>query len=507
MREQPSSSLPQQSSSRADLSPPPRGASLRTVFSTVAGLIVAIGCDDKVSESKEQAPCRDATQRCTGTVMLPLDRSGRHPGKIQVAYLFVPGRGPDVNRTVAYLEGGPGYAGIESASLIENALGSVLDDANLLIMDYRGVGQSAPLLCPDLPDPSAQNTEGRPTSPQIGACIRELTHERLLHFGTAAAMDDLEDVREALNLGSLDLFGASYGVFAAEVFAARHPESVRSVTFHAGPLASDRSQAWPWMTRFAQLPMQALDSVCARFDCDNRSRLPSQLWREAVERIRADDVPQLTLADAITLHRYATSGPEIVSFARAISALVLDDAPADLAALAEALQPQADGEEEPRETKTGLNPSNSNALFLHVLCNDLPVPFELSGKPSERAEQLEAARSALPANTFDPFTKDEWNKLQPPLAELCVHWSARVAIAPPTEPPSVSGPVLFVYPELDVTQPDRQFLTASYPGAKILEIQLGSHGGVFESTCARAELRRFLTSGQILESSCLPDGE
>jgi pimeloyl-ACP methyl ester carboxylesterase len=461
----------------AEDAPPPRGAELPQ------------------TPTPGSTPCEGAVAPCLGTLTVPLDRSGADPGTIEVGYRFVPARKGRAEHTVAYFTGGPGFAAIDESDVIEQFFGPVLDDANLLVMDYRGVGKSSPLRCPSLRDPSGDLAQ-RPSADDVAACAASLAPRGLPHFGTAAAADDLEDLRVALGLGPLDLFGTSYGVFAAEVFAARHPAAVRSAVLHGGVLATDQRD--PWLARrFAALPSQSLDLACARADCGNGEVAASQIWRQAVGAIRRGEVEGLALADAVLLHRYATGDAGILDLARAASALVTDGDSAPLVALAEALrEPPGD------DQGSGDDVGDSRALFLNVLCNDFAVPFDRAATPAERRVQLDAAWAALPADTFDPFTKDEWRALQTPLALLCVDWTPRLAIDPPAAPAAASAPLLFVAPELDAASTEAAFFSAQYPAGQILEVELGTHGAAFESACAGDAVRRFLTTGKAEPQRC-----
>jgi pimeloyl-ACP methyl ester carboxylesterase len=434
---------------------------------------------------------------CLGTLTVPLDRSGVDPGTIDVAYRFVPARGGRAAQTIAYFQGGPGFAVVDESIVIEQFFGPLLDDANLLMMDYRGVGGSAPLLCPGLGDPTGGLAQ-RPSADELAACAASLAPRGLPHFGTAAAADDFEDLRVALGLGPLDLFGASYGVFAAEVFAARHPAAVRSAVLHGGPLATDQRDPW-YALRFAALPSRGLDLACARVDCGNEGVAVSQMWRQAVEAIRRGEIAGLTLADAVLLHRYATGDAGIVDLALAAIAQVRDGDSAPLVALAEALR------DPPGNEGSADNPSDSRALFLNVFCNDFPVPFDRAAAPAERRTQFDAAWAALPADTFDPFTKDEWRSLQTPLASLCVDWTPRLALDLPTVPAAISAPLLFVAPELDATSTEAAFFVGQYPAGQTLEVALGSHGAAFESACAGDAVRRFLATGTAEPRRCEDD--
>ena len=70
------------------------------------------------------------------------------------------------------------------------------------------------------------------------------TDPRGRFYGSGDVADDIDAVRAALGLGKLDLWGDSYGTFLMGVYAARHPEHVRSIVLDgAFPIAFDPGAA------------------------------------------------------------------------------------------------------------------------------------------------------------------------------------------------------------------------------------------------------------------------
>jgi pimeloyl-ACP methyl ester carboxylesterase len=62
------------------------------------------------------------------------------------------------------------------------------------------------------------------------------------YFGSAAIADDFAAVRSELGIEKVDLWGQSWGTYLMPVYAARHPDSVRSIVLSgAQPIAFD-----PW---------------------------------------------------------------------------------------------------------------------------------------------------------------------------------------------------------------------------------------------------------------------
>lgn len=133
---------------------------------------------------------------------------------------------------VFWLNGGPGAAATDSLSLARNGLLSVLRrDHDLVFVDQRGTGNSHGLFCDFGADPSDMPVYYGRLFPidLVRACREKLEQNADLRFyATSVAMDDLDEVREALGYSKIDLVGGSYGSIAAQVFIRQHPDSVRA---------------------------------------------------------------------------------------------------------------------------------------------------------------------------------------------------------------------------------------------------------------------------------------
>lgn len=288
------------------------------LISCLAALGVS-ACASDGSQNEPSATCRDVRSRCVGELAVPLDRTGRSEGTVKFGYVFIPAKGGRSSNTIVHLPGGPGFAGTLDEAELTTLFGPVLDDHNLLLFDPRGVGRSTPFACEDLGDPVAWLGEARPTEERIERCVEQLRSIDPIHFGTAAAVDDLEDLRQSLGLGPLKLFGASYGVLAAEVYAARHPSSVHSITFHAGPLSSEPGTMIDRSPRNVELGNIAIDLACSKLPCDLGASA-ARAWSTVVEAIRREDIDGVNISDALLLHGYATTGAPAAFFLEAVHA-------------------------------------------------------------------------------------------------------------------------------------------------------------------------------------------
>ena len=173
---------------------------------------------------------------------------------------------------------------------------------DILLVDQRGTGGSHPLACPPPP-------ENPDVGVMIRACLASLNGDST-QYGTAAAADDLEAVRPRSATGRWTSTAISYGATLAQVYLARHPRSVRTVTLDGATLLD--VSFWD---RFAVNGQRALDLTarrCAREPACARAfpSWPAQL-RSLIEAWNAKPVqvaPELTLTgnDLAGLIQYMT---------------------------------------------------------------------------------------------------------------------------------------------------------------------------------------------------------
>jgi pimeloyl-ACP methyl ester carboxylesterase len=159
---------------------------------------------------------------------------------------------------IAVLTGGPGEKAIESASVYVGRLTSLLSDRDLLLVDQRGTGESAPLECHlfSSADPAASVRDFFPPA-AVARCARDLEHTAdLTRYTSPYFARDLEQVRRALGYGRLNLYAGSYGTRAAQVYVRQYPESVRTA-YLGSPVPIDVAEPLD----FARTEQTALDNV------------------------------------------------------------------------------------------------------------------------------------------------------------------------------------------------------------------------------------------------------
>lgn len=181
------------------------------------------------------APCLEAVQGevLCGRFRVYENRSTQRGRTIDLAFVVLRalnGRG----NTDAFTQfnGGPGAPATPIARFIERS--PIRQDRDIFLIDHRGTGGSAPLLC-DNPFPGGVPSRFETVFPldHIDAC-RDMLAGRsdLSQYTTQNAMDDLADVAKWLGYTQLNLSGGSYGTREAQIFTRRHPDLVRTVIFN-----------------------------------------------------------------------------------------------------------------------------------------------------------------------------------------------------------------------------------------------------------------------------------
>ena len=127
------------------------------------------------------------------------------------------------------IAGGPGQAATSFYATAEAAFARVVRKRDIILVDQRGTGQSAPLNCEGGEDDLF--LEDGNIERMIDAnreCLEGLAHDPRF-FTTSVAVRDLERVRDALGYPELNLYGISYGTRVAQHYLRRYPERTRRV--------------------------------------------------------------------------------------------------------------------------------------------------------------------------------------------------------------------------------------------------------------------------------------
>lgn len=215
---------------------------------------------------------------------------------------------------VFLLAGGPGQAATESAAAVERMLGAVGKHRDIILVDQRGTGHSNPLDCRDANgqpltlDPM-QAPDQVDTLAYTRECLAGLAGRADPRFYTTTdAVRDLDTVRAALGVPTINLVGVSYGTRVAQQYAATYPDHTRSVVL-AGVAPNDLVLGAEFASTLEDaLALQSAQcreiKACAeRYPTDMREQLRSVmdgLRTAPVEVEYRDSRTSLTRHDTIT---------------------------------------------------------------------------------------------------------------------------------------------------------------------------------------------------------------
>lgn len=190
-----------------------------------------------------------ASARC-GSLAVREDRRIANGRKIRLFVGVLRAYGPRPHREpIFYLSGGPGGAAASAdAGFASRVFLSANQTRDIVLVDQRGVGKSAPLLCKETPQ-TIEDAQG---------CLRAIGRDPRL-YTTDAAMDDVDAVRRALHYRRIVIYGGSYGGTAAQVYLTRHGSQVAAAVLDGATLLN--------VPIFEQMPLatqRAFDRLAER---------------------------------------------------------------------------------------------------------------------------------------------------------------------------------------------------------------------------------------------------
>lgn len=444
----------------------------------IAALVLGVG-GALAGSAAELAPCRVKgleQEALCGRLLRPLDPERAEGSTIELVYALLPALSrhklPD---PVLFVAGGPGQSAIGLAAPLAAQFAGLRNRRDLVFVDQRGTGRSAPLKCPD----DEARTASRPLADQlaIDAQIRSLercrtTLERLPYgdlrrFTTANAAADLEAVRIALGAERIDLIGASYGTRVVLEYLRRFPQHVRRAVIDGVvppdmnlPLSFARDAGAALERVFADCEH---DAECARRYPDLRGR-----WR----RLMAAAAHPVTVAHPVT------GVEERIEIAPAVLANLVRSAlysPVLASALPAAIAAADDGRVAPLLALTAGGGELAHGMHFSVVC----------------AEDMRGPEPAAPV----PVNEFEHGMLEL-YRQVCARWPA---LKPPAEfytMPPAGAPTLVLSGGLDpVTGPRHGRRVAAALGDRALHIEAGNLGhGVMMTPCGRELVSAFVTA-------------
>ncbi len=271
-----------------------------------AGVLLVAACGSKapvrqIALTECRVPKLATAAQC-GTVEVPEDR-GRSSGRtLAIAVVVLPAAtlSPQPDPLIM-LPGGPGQSS-DALAPLAGALGGVRRNRDIVLIDPRGTGKSAPLRCAALAPRDAfdELAEGETIAIAAQRCIAELrasSDADPAQYTTSDVAADIDAVRIALGYDRINLWGGSYGTRVAQEYLRRYPQHVRSVVLDGAAPPAMRVGFDPWLSREA-----ALDEVIAACASSPACRQAYPDLDATLERIRADlaQARTITVADPRT---------------------------------------------------------------------------------------------------------------------------------------------------------------------------------------------------------------
>ena len=215
-----------------------------------------------------------------GYVVVPLDRTKPAAKSIRVYYERYPRRNRQLPRvsTVVSVEGGPGYPVTPDRAGRVELWQPLSARRDLVLVDLKGTEERAARLrrVPAvLPAHVAR----------AGRCATQIGPQRYLH-STSQAVRDIEAVLRSLHAGRIDLYGDSYGTYAAQAYALRFPGRSRSLTLDAAYPLPGTDPAWTDLVEAIRL---GLELSCSRSPgCPAAN--PVKLATRFADRVREEPI-------------------------------------------------------------------------------------------------------------------------------------------------------------------------------------------------------------------------
>jgi pimeloyl-ACP methyl ester carboxylesterase len=440
-------------------------------------------------------PCPNAAGFSCASLGVPLDRSGVVTGTISLSVeRKLAGRTPSSTALVA-LAGGPGQAALPFASYTARTMAAALKSRDLLMFDQRGTGDSDPLSCPALEDPSTASP-GR----LFERCAAQLGPARRA-FTTAESVQDIESLRRAGGYEKLLLYGTSYGTKVALEYAERYPQHVEALLLDS-VVPTDGPEPLSIPTLEAVSPI--IRELCSQQLCRgitndalaDLSRLILRLRRAPLSGTVYDGLGERhhTTISEVGLLGVLEAGdlnPALRALLPAAVRSALDDDPDPLVrleALSEGLIPNLPS----GEIRYAGGDETDEALFATTSCEEEPFPWQRDAGAAQRLAEARAFAEAQPAADFAPF--DAATAFGADLVSACAYWPD--ASPPPPAPsplPDVPTLILSGAQDMRTPTPNARRVAALIPDAQVEVVPFTGHSviGSDLTGCAARALSQF----------------
>jgi pimeloyl-ACP methyl ester carboxylesterase len=473
----------------------------RTAF-FIALLVLALAlsaCDSESTRGGEPTlalePCHIAAPglplrlaaEC-GRWSVPEDRS-RPEGRriaLRVALVRAVSRSPAPDPLV-FLTGGPGQAATESYPALQPAFRRINRDRDVVLVDQRGTGGSNALRCPESGGLDPALFDESEVAPWVEKCLSALDGDPRF-YTTAAAMDDLDEVREALGYQTVNLYGVSYGTRAALSYLRKYPSRVRAAVLDG--VAPPNEALGLDVAKDAQ---RALDVMMARCASETPCREAFPHLKEDLDRL----LLRLAGPVSVTIRHPRTGAITTVALARDMAAYairLLSYSQETQSLIPLVLAAAASGDYQPLAaqfllTTAQVEETVAEGMGLSVVCSEDYPFFESSAIEDGSRDTYLGAMSTQS------------------LARVCPLWPRGEIPEDFKKPVRSEAPVLLLSGEADpVTPPENAELVLAQLGGKALHLVAPGQGHVVIHRGCIADLAaEFIEAASYegLDSSCV----
>jgi pimeloyl-ACP methyl ester carboxylesterase len=377
-----------------------------------------------VPELTHPRKCPDAPGATCSTLRVPLDRSGRVKGSLDLRVAVTGRAGAPV---VVFLTGGPGEPGEPFHNRGLANAGPLRNRVRVVTIDQRGTGPHA-LNCPDLQKEMGASDLTPPSQDAVTDCADRLGDERRF-YTTTDTVADLEALRQALHAKDLALDGVSYGTYVAERYALAYPDKTRALV---------------------------LDSVVPHDGLDLMWTTPMKATTRVLETACGKDCKTNPVADLSQVIEQRHDGPQLFDLITTLSIFHphLQDAIDALHDAVNGNSGRLDGlMAGVHRVVAGYTAGQlSQGLHASTLCGDIRAPWGGADAPLDgRKAALDRAVAQLSAADLGPYDRE--TAAGNGVALQCMYWPPMAVKPPPKLGDLPDVPTLLIAGDNDLSTP------------------------------------------------------
>ncbi|MDC9598052.1 alpha/beta fold hydrolase [Xenorhabdus anantnagensis] len=195
--------------------------------------------------------------------------------------------------TIILISGGPGQMGLPLSideSPITKDLRKYFD---IVTYDPRGIGESIPKIKCNTQKSTDKNEEIT-SKKWLSSCIKNSGAALINNMSTYNAVDDLEEIRKALNEDKITIVAYSYGTAVAQLYALKYPKHISSIVNDGiVDLTEDHESMLLNQSRGFNLAFEKFSVYCAkRKSCPfyHSPEKPLDIYKEILEKANKNKI-------------------------------------------------------------------------------------------------------------------------------------------------------------------------------------------------------------------------